>query len=98
MRNLTRYKLKQGKFGYYFYDSTTKINLSLRSILDLLNEYAETHRIQTQNRIFCKADSQGHCDFECVKCIYSGGVAGLDRFKDLWNKQKKGDDKKNERV
>ena len=88
------YELKQGKFGYYFYDSVDKINLSLRSVLDLLNKYAETYKVQTQNKVFCKADSQGHCSFECVKCIYSGGVNGLIQFKDLWNNQTKKEEKK----
>ena len=92
MRNLTRYELRKGKFGYYFYDSNTKINLSLRSVLDLLNNYTETYKILTQNKVFCKADSQGHCSFECVKCIYSGGIEGFTQFRNIWNNQKKGEE------
>ena len=37
MTKQTRYKLKIGKFGFYFYDSMIQLNMSLESVLNRLN-------------------------------------------------------------
>ena len=37
MTKQTRYKLKIGKFGHYFYDSMIQLNMSLESVLNRLN-------------------------------------------------------------
>ena len=39
MTKHTRYKLLSGKFGYYFYDSKTKKDLTLEIVLNRLNDY-----------------------------------------------------------
>lgn len=34
-----RYKLKSGKYGYYFYDSMVKVDMTLDMVLNKLNTY-----------------------------------------------------------
>lgn len=38
---MTRYELRQGKFGYYFYDTEYDKDLSLEEVLELLNLYED---------------------------------------------------------
>lgn len=36
---MSRYKLKKGKFGCYFFDSIIRIDLNLEMVLNKLNRY-----------------------------------------------------------
>lgn len=41
-----RYELKEGKFGFYFYDTYEKKDLPLEKVLELLNEGPSDNALQ----------------------------------------------------
>ena len=59
-----RYQLRDGEFGFYFYDNNTSKPIGLQSVLDRLNKYDQNYQ-ETR-------DGKGLLTRSCKNCKHIG--------------------------